>query len=84
MPTVLTFTNDGLGCGVYTEAIDLSQIGQLSVRRVTQIEFDDCSQDWRVYDRTGFPMYSSPSREVCLEWERRHLESQEELKHALR
>jgi hypothetical protein len=78
---VLTFTPDGLGHGLYTESIDLGLIGSLSVRRATLIEFDNAIQYWRVYDETGFPMFNSPSRQECLDWERRYLESQEDMKH---
>ena len=66
---VLVFTKDGLGHGLYTEAIDLSRIGALSISRATSIEFDNKLQVWRVYDRKEFPLYSSPSRQVCLDWE---------------
>jgi len=81
MNVAITFTPDGQGRCLHTEAIDLGTIGNLSVRRATRIEFDNHAQCWRVYDDTGFPMFNSPSRQACLEWERRHLESQEDMKH---
>ena len=43
----LTFTPDGVGRGLYTEALDLARIGPLSVRRATRIEFDGKTQYWR-------------------------------------
>ena len=80
----LTFTPDGTGHGLYTEAIDLDRIGILSIRRATRIEFDDRAQYWRVYPARGrAALFNSPSREECLAWERRYLESQEDLKHEL-
>ena len=79
----LTFTPDGLGHGLYTEAIDLTRVGPLAVERATCIEFDDKAQYWRVYDNAGSPMFNSPSRQECLDWERRYLESQEDMKHEL-
>ena len=78
----ITFTPDGTGHGLYTEALDLSCIGPLSIRRATRIEFDGQAQYWRVYLAYGrFALFNSPSREECLGWERRYLESQEEMKH---
>ena len=65
----LTFTQQGLAHGLYTEVIDLTQLGRLQVRRATTITFDNRRQVWRVKDRTGFALFTSPSREKCLEWE---------------
>ncbi|MEI6809738.1 MAG: hypothetical protein WCN95_13535 [bacterium] len=70
--TTIVFTPDGAGHCLYTEAIDLSKLGTLSIKRATTIEFDNKSQYWRVYDNSGVAMYCSPSRETCLEWERQH------------
>ncbi len=83
MSASLVFTPDGTGHGLYTEAIDLGRIGPLSIVRATTIEFDNDAQYWRVRDPDGFAMFNSPSRQACLDWERRHLESQEDMKHEL-
>ena len=77
----LIFTPDGQGHGLHTEAVDLGLIGPLHIERATHIEFDNKAQYWRVHDNSGFPMFNSPSRQECLDWERCYLESQEELKH---
>lgn len=79
----ITFTPDGLGHGLYTEAIDLGQIGPLTIKRATTIEYDNNSQYWRVKDRTGFRLFSSTSRQECLDWERQYLEAKEDQKHEL-
>lgn len=71
--TTLIFTADGRGCCLYTEAINLSDLGKLTVSRATVIEFDNKAQYWRVLDPDGFPMFNAPSRQECLEWERRYL-----------
>jgi hypothetical protein len=81
MNVAITFTQDGQGHGLYTEAIDLGQIGQLVIDRATTIEFDNKAQYWRVYDDTGFAMFNSPSRQACLEWEQQYIQSQEDMKH---
>ena len=81
--TAITFTPDGLGHTLYTEAIALGRLGRLSIRRATTIEYSNATQAWVVKDRTGFAMYHSPSRQACLDWERQYLQSQEDQKHEL-
>ncbi len=77
----LIFTPDGNGRCLYAEVIDLAGIGPLTLRRATTIEFDDRRQCWIVRDLDGRRLFKNPSRHVCLDWERRHLEHQEHLKH---
>jgi hypothetical protein len=79
----ITFTPDGIGHALYTEAIDLSGIGPLHIKRVTTIEFVKKTQYWIVKDRKGFAMFHSPSRQECLDWERQYVQAQEDLKHEL-
>ena len=67
---VLRFRPDGTGCCLYTEALDLAALGRLRIRRASRVEFDNGSQLWRVWDREGRELYSSPSRADCLRWER--------------
>ena len=74
----ITFTPDGTGHGLYTEVIDLSCLGRLRIERATTIEFDNRGQVWRVKDRTGFSLFTSPSRETCLDWERQYFNTREE------
>jgi hypothetical protein len=83
MNIAITFTPDGTGHALYTEAIDLGTIGALSIQRATTIEFDNPTQYWRVRDPAGFALFNSPSRQECLDWERQYLEAQEDLKHEL-
>jgi hypothetical protein len=68
----IVFKPDGTGHGLYTEVIDLTRLGRLKVERATTITFDNRLQVWRVKDRTGFPLFTSPSRETCLDWERQY------------
>jgi len=67
----ITFDPDGAGHCLYTESIDLTQVGRLDIHRATTIEFDNNSQVWRVKDMAGAVIFSSPSRAECLEWEHR-------------
>ena len=75
----LVFGPDGTARGLYTEAIELWRLGRLHVTRATRVTFDNRLQAWRVKDRTGFPLYTSPSRLTCLDWEQRHFLAQEDL-----
>jgi hypothetical protein len=69
----LTIRTDGTIQAMYTEAIELSALGLMDVRRATLIEFDNRLQAWRVLDPIGDCLYCSPSRDTCLAWERKHL-----------
>ena len=74
----IVFKPDGTGHGLYTEVIDLTSLGRLKVERATTITFDNRLQVWRVKDRTGFPLFTSPCRETCLDWERQYFNTREE------
>lgn len=67
---VLTFNPDGTAVGLYTEAIPLQELGRLSIRRATTIEFDDAIQQWVVRDPAGSELFHAPGRQQCLDWER--------------
>ena len=71
MKAVLTCTPEGIVTGLYTEAIPLGAIGALSITRLTEIEFNDSTQEWEARDRTGKILFSHLSRQRCLDWEHR-------------
>ena len=77
----IVFTPQGLGRCLYTEAIDLSRIGKLSVERAISVEFDNKLGAWRAKDRNGFALFTAPTRQECLDWEQQYLETQEDQKH---
>lgn len=78
MVASLVFTTDGTGHGLYSEAIDLTRLGRLRIERATTVEFDNRQQVWRVKDRKGFALFTSPSRESCLAWERQYFNAKED------
>ncbi len=73
---VLTFNPEGIGTGLYTEAIDLHCIGRLEMCRASRVEFNEGTQKWDVFeaDKSAYPasLYSHPSRSACLAWEREY------------
>ena len=71
MKAVLTFCEGGIVTGLYTEAIPLGTIGALSITRLTEIEFNDSTQEWEARDRIGTVLFSNRSRQRCLKWEHR-------------
>lgn len=66
---ILTFAPGGVVTGLYTDTIPLGELGALHVERLTNIEFNDQSQQWEVTDRQGNRLFADPSRAVCLQWE---------------
>lgn len=73
MNVVLTFEATGTGRCLYTEVIPLGTLGRLRIRRATVIEFSDELQQWEVRDLDGKPLFRSPKRQRCLNWEQGHL-----------
>ena len=73
MNAIITFNPNGTGFGLYTELIDLTTIGSLTITRATQIEFDHSRQQWVVMDTAGQILFAHASRAACLEWEQRNL-----------
>ena len=68
----LTFNPSGIGTCFYTEAIDLKQIGLLTITRASTIEFNDPKQAWQVKTNEGEILFENASRQTCLLWEQHH------------
>ena len=70
----ITFATDGNGRCLYHETIDLRVLGRLECHRASQVEFNAESQQWEVsLPDNDQPVFSSPGREACLDWERQNL-----------
>lgn len=67
--SVLRFDPEGTGHCLYTEAIELSTIGPLEVRRASTIEFNAADQRWEVRKTTEECIFSHRLRSVCVAWE---------------
>ncbi len=81
-PHTLIFTADGRGHGLHTERIRLERIGELHIERASRVEFDNRAGLWRVLPPHGHdPLFSHPSRRICLDWERAWWQEREDRKH---
>ena len=72
MKSTLTFDLHGQVHCLYTESINLQQLGTLEMKRATSIEFNVQSQQWEVRDVAGAILHTNPSRSRCLAWELDH------------
>ena len=63
---------DGVIEGLYSDAVPLNNLGRLNVKRATHVEFDEVCQEWIVMLPDGKKIYSNPSREEALDWERNY------------
>lgn len=61
---------DGIVTCLWTEVIDLSALGSLSIRRASAVEFDEQRQLWVVEVPGTGEIFADVSRERCLEFER--------------
>jgi hypothetical protein len=71
-PLVLTIDSKGNGHCLYTEQIDLRQLGQLQIVRAAQIEFNHQTFEWEVKDPENQLLFHHASRSTCLAWEQQH------------
>lgn len=70
---MLTFDHSGMGSCLYSELIDLTQIGALQIRRASTIEFNNNTQRWELKNLKGKVVFFSKFRNACLAWEHGNL-----------
>jgi hypothetical protein len=68
---VILFDPAGAAHCLYSELLDLRQLGRLQIRRATRIEFNADTQLWDVLPAEGAStaLFSSATRRECLAWE---------------
>ena len=68
---IISFTTDGRAQAVYTEALPLSDLGTLTAKRASNVEFNQQSQQWEVRFEMdpGTVAFSHASRAQCIKWE---------------
>jgi hypothetical protein len=77
----LIVTPDGNCELLHTEVINLAELGQLDVKRATDIAFDNQTQEWVVKDTDGRELFRHASRDACVTWERGYISRREDEKH---
>jgi len=71
----ISFNRDGTARCLWTEAVPLQELGRLDIQRASTVEFNVAEQTWEVRLASGLGVvaFSHPSRETCLNWERKTL-----------
>jgi hypothetical protein len=72
MQAILTIDPQGIITGLYTELIELNQLGRLEITRASTIEFNPTNQQWEARDAVGTLLFRDPSRSRCVGWEIEH------------
>jgi hypothetical protein len=70
----ISFKPDGTALCLWSEAVPLHELGRLEILRVTNIEFNNATQQWEPKDRKVKVLFSAGSRSLCLEWEQQNLQ----------
>lgn len=71
MNTVIRFEPSGHAICLHTDAINLAELGKLTVRRASSVEFNETAQTWEV-KIGGKVRFQNPIRSACLYWEREY------------
>ncbi len=87
MTAIIEFAADGTGQCLHTDAIPLQELGRLSVRRASTVEFNEEVQQWEVRhatrrvnllrwhpDERGVVLFRNQSRQACLDYEAAHFQ----------
>lgn len=80
----IVFNPDGTAECLWTEVLPLHTIGSLTMRRASNVEFNEQTQRWEVWEATGaLPgvkmtrrLFAHKSRQTCLDWEQQHFNQQ--------
>ena len=69
----IAFAPDGTVRCLWTEAVPLHELGRQEIQRASTVEFNGVKQEWevRLASNPGVIAFSDPSRETCLNWERK-------------
>ena len=71
------FRTDGTATAFYDEELGLTELGEVSLERVSTVEWNKLFQCWEVWKlgKDSRLLFSDKSRAVCLQWERCNNES---------
>ncbi len=75
-PIKLCINQDGNVAGLWADEISWQDLGRLTIRRASRVEFDHAQQAWTVYAAQpangtchGIGLFTAKSREEALQWE---------------
>ena len=74
MNIIVSFHPDGTAQCLWTEVLPLHELGQHEVRRATNFDFNNTTQQWEVFDRKGKVRFFAKSRCAWLKWEQQKLQ----------
>jgi len=70
MKVTLEINDDGNLSGLYTDKINLFDIGRVTnVRKASNVEFCEQAQQWQVTSIDGKILYNHTNRQQAIEWE---------------
>jgi len=67
----ITFKPDGTARTLWTDSLPLRELGTLSIRRASWIDFNEHTQEWEVrFDpHADDPVFTNATRSECIRWE---------------
>jgi hypothetical protein len=75
MTITMSISPGGVILYLHTDALDLSSLGRVRIKRASHVEFSNRLQLWTVrWPGKRKPAYYAGSRQECLDWERQQLE----------
>lgn len=67
---VFEITTDGDLLGLYTDKINLFEIGRLkNIKKASDVEFNEQKQKWEVLSHDGKVVHENKNRESAIDWE---------------
>ena len=74
---IITFNPDATAVALWNEVIPLQELGAITIRRASWIDFNEHTQKWevRLEPHADDFVFTHASREECLRWERKYFEN---------
>jgi hypothetical protein len=70
MTHTLSVEEDGTIETLWTDALPLAELGTMTMKRASRIEFNEEIQMWEVFiEGSRSAVYANQSRRACLDWE---------------
>jgi hypothetical protein len=64
---------NGTARALWTDAVDLRELGPCTVERASTVDFNFLTQEWEVRIQSDHaPLFAHSDRSTCLQWEHDH------------